>query len=182
MYPDEKKYRKVKISNIHFQERLGHLDGALEAMASMGYTALGEYLLLDQPVNGSGLKRPLRDIETLLTSKLKEVSAEFDALPRRLDATHTFSSVFGAGSASAIGLRASMEDDEIIVDQFCNDKNMGFFGLYDGHGGRATVNLVVKVLHMNLERLLQGMALSTPEQFSMANAFEQSYLATDGQV
>ena len=26
-YPDEKKYRKVKISNFHYQERLGHFEG-----------------------------------------------------------------------------------------------------------------------------------------------------------
>src|SRR4051812_29350648 len=37
LYPEEKKYRKIKISNIHFQERLGHLNGALEAMRAIGY-------------------------------------------------------------------------------------------------------------------------------------------------
>lgn len=27
LFPDEKKYRKIKMTNIHYQERLGHLQG-----------------------------------------------------------------------------------------------------------------------------------------------------------
>jgi hypothetical protein len=47
---------------------------------------------------------------------------------------------------SEIGKRNTMEDDDIIVDSFCGDEKQIYVGLYDGHGGRATVDFVVKVL------------------------------------
>jgi protein phosphatase PTC1 len=49
--------------------------------------------------------------------------------------------------------------------------------LYDGHGGRATVDFVVKALHMNLEQHLKR----KPNE-ALSEAFKQSYLATDGQL
>lgn len=30
-HPDDPKFRKIKISNIHFEERLGHMEGELLA-------------------------------------------------------------------------------------------------------------------------------------------------------
>jgi len=36
----------------------------------------------------------------------------------------------------------------IMVDSFCGVDTQGYFGLYDGHGGRATVDFVVKALHI----------------------------------
>lgn len=47
-FPDEKKYRKVKTSNIHYQERLGHLQGAGDAMNAIGYVESGDYLRLNE--------------------------------------------------------------------------------------------------------------------------------------
>lgn len=35
-----------------------------------------------------------------------------------------------------------------MVDSFCGTDTQGYFGLYDGHGGRATVDFVVKALHI----------------------------------
>lgn len=49
--------------------------------------------------------------------------------------------------------------------------------MYDGHGGRATVDFVVKALHMNLEHHLRR----KPNE-ALSEAFKQSYLATDGQL
>jgi protein phosphatase PTC1 len=63
------------------------------------------------------------------------------------------------------------------VDSFCGDTSQGFFGLYDGHGGRASVDFITKSLHMNMESTLKA-SPSTP----IANAFTSSYLATDGQL
>ncbi len=48
LFPDEKKYRKVKHANIHYRERLGHLKGAEDAMGAVGYKPSGEYLRLDE--------------------------------------------------------------------------------------------------------------------------------------
>jgi protein phosphatase PTC1 len=70
-----------------------------------------------------------------------------------------------------------MEDDEIIVDKFCGNEKQGFFGLYDGHGGRGTVDFVVKTLHVNLQEHIK----KNPNQ-PWAVAFKEAYLATDGQL
>ena len=47
LHPDEKKFRKVKIQNVHFQERLGHIKGSLDCMHSIGYVHKGEYMRLE---------------------------------------------------------------------------------------------------------------------------------------
>lgn len=177
-YPDEKKYRKIKISNIHYQERLGHLSGALQAMSAIGYQPVGDYLRLEErrlslDENQSALKA----MELEIQKELFNVKQDWSALPSRLDEDHPFLSVKGAGSYSAIGKRNNMEDDEIIIDGFCNDATQGYFGLYDGHGGRATVDFVVKALHLNLEQHLKR-----HPQSSLCDAFKSSYLATDGQL
>lgn len=70
-----------------------------------------------------------------------------------------------------------MEDDEILIDGFCGDRTQGYFGLYDGHGGRGTVDFVVKALHMNLEQQLKR----HPKQ-TIPEAYHKSYLSTDGQL
>jgi len=70
-----------------------------------------------------------------------------------------------------------MEDDEIIIDGFCGDAKQGYFAVYDGHGGRATVDFVVKVLHMNLEQQFK-----LNPQRPVREAYLSSYLSTDGQL
>jgi len=78
---------------------------------------------------------------------------------------------------SEIGKRNNMEDDAVIIDCFANDEKQAYFGLYDGHGGRATVDFVVKALHMNLEQQLKQF----PNK-PFAELYLDSYLATDGQL
>jgi len=98
-------------------------------------------------------------------------------LPVRLDIHHVYTSVTAAGSHSEVGKRPQMEDDEIIVDGFNGNPKQGFFGLYDGHGGRSTVDYVVKALHINLQQQLQ----KNPN-ISFADAIREAYLVTDGQL
>ena len=181
LYPDEKKYRKIKMTNIHYQERLGHLAGAVDAMNAIGYVPVGEYLRLDeqriQPQHRDINSAKLKELESYMVEQLNELRSQWGLLPQRLTSNHSYSAVKAASCYSAIGKRHNMEDDEIIVDKFCGDINCGYFGLYDGHGGRATVDFVVKALHMNLEQYIKR----KPND-ALAEAFKQSYLATDGQL
>lgn len=177
-YPEEKKYRKVKKSNVHYQQRLGHLCGAEQAMSAIGYVPNGEYLRSDDDRSKSEVNiNLLQAMEKVLLGRLNEVKDAFSALPHRLDDAHDFVAVKGASVHSEIGKRHSMEDDDIIIDCFANDEKQAYFGLYDGHGGRATVDFVVKVLHMNLEHKMK-----THPHKSYAALHTESYLATDGQL
>ncbi|KAH0739109.1 hypothetical protein KY290_037814 [Solanum tuberosum] len=48
MYPDEVKYRKIRINNVVFQERVGHLRGGIEFLELCGFerTRGGEHLYM----------------------------------------------------------------------------------------------------------------------------------------
>lgn len=206
-FPDEEKYRKVKLANIHYQQRLGHMDGSLQCMAAIGYTEQGGYLRLSTDFKADGKKsassstsshlhssstsatnsgkqqhhsanyRELLDLERYLNNKFKVVRSAYDALPMRLPETHCYSAVFAAGTKSDQGKRDSMEDDEIMVDRFCGDPNQAYFGLYDGHGGRQTVNFVVRQLHANIEQEMRR----HPDK-SVEDVLTYGYLATDRQL
>lgn len=176
-FPEERKYRKVKITNVHYQERLGHLGGAQEAMSALGYVPDGDYLRLNDANKNDGLE-VLRSLEQYLGGKLDTVKESFSHLPHRLTEQHEYKSIYGAGICSETGKRHSMEDDDIIVDGFAGLDNQAFFGLYDGHGGRATVDFVVKALHVNLACLLRQQPPTTP----IHDIWKDCYLATDGQL
>jgi serine/threonine protein phosphatase PrpC len=160
------------------QERLGHLRGAEEAMAAIGYLPQAEYLRLDETrLHSPENEELLKAVDALSQAKLNELKAAWAALPARTLPTHAYRSVQAVGCHSAIGKRHNMEDDEIMVDSYCGVENQGYFGLYDGHGGRATVDFVVKALHINLEQYL-----STHPACDMSAAFKHSYMTTDGQL
>jgi len=131
------------------QERLGHLSGAEEAMTAIGYLPQGEYLRLDEKrLHSSENEATLKTVDLIAMAKLNELKKAWAVLPARTQPTHAYKCVQAVGCHSAIGKRHNMEDDEIMVDSFCGVETQGYFGLYDGHGGRATVDFVVKALHI----------------------------------
>jgi len=64
--------------------------------------------------------------------------------------------VKGVGWAEEKGKREEMEDGFVFIDAFSDDPKSGFFAIYDGHGGRDTVDAVCKHLHVNLSRELKS--------------------------
>lgn len=178
-HPEDKRFRKIRISNIHYQERLGSMNGSDEAMEALGFVQEGEYYIYDpkELLASDEIVQEMKEYEKYLSELLQVAIKERTRLPLRLENSHVYSSVSGVAAFSHIGLRATMEDDEIVVDGFCGDSRMGYFGLYDGHGGRQVVNFVVKALHTNLEHQLK----SNPNQ-SIPDILSESYLLTDGQV
>jgi serine/threonine protein phosphatase PrpC len=175
-HPEERKFRKVKRSNIHFQERLGRFNGALEVMNALGFFENGDYLRYTDDLTEDRLKL-LGALKTTITERRDQANSAFDSLPVRLPADHKYSSVSGAAAHGEIGRRQDMEDDDLIIDQFSGAPSSGFFGLYDGHGGRETVDFVVKTLHLNFEQELR-----TDPTLEVPEAFKRSYLTTDGQL
>ena len=70
--------------------------------------------------------------------------------------------------------RRTMEDEHIFVDSFTGDSSCGYFGIYDGHGGRQVVERVKSELHNIFERLLKA----NPEQ-EVADAWKKAYEEMD---
>jgi len=70
-----------------------------------------------------------------------------------------------------------MEDDHILIDQYCNKNKSCYFAIYDGHGGRKVVDFVVCSLHENLKNYLK-----LNPNISMLNALKAAYEITDKQI
>ena len=108
------RYRKIKMSNIHYVERLGHLPGAEGAMAAIGYLPQGEYLRLDESrLHSQENDSILKAVDELAMKKLNELKKQWTVLPARTQPNHEYKCVQAVGSHSAIGKRHNMEDDEV---------------------------------------------------------------------
>lgn len=73
---------------------------------------------------------------------------------------------------SVIGLGAAALVNNTLNPS--NKKNTGYFGVYDGHGGRETVDYVLQRLHQNVEQAL----LTMPPP----RALEAAFLGTDDEM
>ena len=51
--------------------------------------------------------------------------------------------------------RSTMEDACAVIDGFGGDGGTGFFGIYDGHGGRNVAEFIRLHLHVNVEKELR---------------------------
>lgn len=180
-HPDDDRYYRVRISNIHYHERLGHLEADHGLMAALGFEPDDDYLVWDaeaRPPSDEGVRAGLLAVQEELKEREAEVADAFARLPPRLDeANHTFVAVQGAASHCDQGKRHNMEDDDILVDTYLGSETTAYFGLYDGHGGRETVDFVVKALHTNLAKLL-----TDDPEMDVREAYTIAYTATDGQV
>jgi len=70
-----------------------------------------------------------------------------------------------------------MEDEHVMIDNFCGNKSQGFFAVYDGHGGRGTVEYVSKNLHEILKKHFE----TTPEIHPL-EAIKKTFNETDKQI
>jgi len=71
--------------------------------------------------------------------------------------------------------REMMEDSHISIDRFGGQKNQGYWGVYDGHGGPEVAQCVKKILHQNL---LQCLSQSS----DVLKSLKDSYIKTSKQV
>lgn len=93
---------------------------------------------------------------------------------------------FNAASYSEQGFRATMEDEDILVQDLAtsNWRQCSYFGIYDGHGGRDCVNFVRRRLHINIVAALHargGLDKSVQVHQDMHESLMQGFLKTDQQ-
>ena len=70
--------------------------------------------------------------------------------------------------------RRTMEDTYAVLDGFGGDRDTGFFGVYDGHGGRAVSEYLRTHLHDAVEKELEVKGLRTVEE-----CLKAAFLLTD---
>lgn len=70
--------------------------------------------------------------------------------------------------------RSTMEDEHVVVDEFGGDPSTGFFGVYDGHGGRGVAKYLRTHLHDNVAR-----ELHEKDSRSVEECLKSAFLLTD---
>eukprot|EP00929_Paragymnodinium_shiwhaense_P019560 TRINITY_DN13293_c0_g1_i1.p1 TRINITY_DN13293_c0_g1~~TRINITY_DN13293_c0_g1_i1.p1 ORF type:complete len:643 (+),score=136.35 TRINITY_DN13293_c0_g1_i1:218-2146(+) len=93
---------------------------------------------------------------------------------------------FNAAVYSEQGFRATMEDEEILLQDLAtsNWRHCSFFGIYDGHGGRECVSFVRQRLHMNIVAALHakgGLDKSGQVHHDIYDSLMQGFQQTDRQ-
>eukprot|EP00928_Gymnodinium_smaydae_P039846 TRINITY_DN27132_c0_g1_i1.p1 TRINITY_DN27132_c0_g1~~TRINITY_DN27132_c0_g1_i1.p1 ORF type:complete len:704 (-),score=148.67 TRINITY_DN27132_c0_g1_i1:110-2074(-) len=93
---------------------------------------------------------------------------------------------FNAAAHSEQGPRATMEDEEILLQDLAtsNWRHCSFFGVYDGHGGRECVSFVRQRLHMNFVASLHakgGLDKSAQVHQDILESLRQGFEETDRQ-
>jgi len=70
--------------------------------------------------------------------------------------------------------RRRMEDAHTFVDKFGGDDSSGFFGVYDGHGGRLAAQFCQTHLHKLLLEELEALKGGEPTQQSFQNVYQRT--------
>eukprot|EP00474_Spongospora_subterranea_P004184 CRZ04642.1 hypothetical protein [Spongospora subterranea] len=151
-YPQTPCFRRIRISNVNFQERLGHLKHGMDLLKAVGFVqdADPHVFALPDSVDEEDERNSIANIRKARLSIIsfrKELYARFMHI-QHLPADHVWSSVRGAGAFGRQGRRPHMEDEHLLIDSFTGDPSTGLFCCYDGHGGRAAVDFCVRSLHI----------------------------------
>ncbi|RZC62695.1 hypothetical protein C5167_024469 [Papaver somniferum] len=80
--------------------------------------------------------------------------------------------------ASRRGRREIMEDGYGVINDIMGDPKQAFFGVFDGHGGRAAMEYVVENLGKNIVSAL-GEVVQNGEDGQLENAIKEGYTLTD---
>lgn len=100
---------------------------------------------------------PIETASGLSIEELAKLCPPSGIIPTMKPSGEPYSSVATISFAEDMNprFRSTMEDAHAIVDQFGGDPGTGYFGIYDGHGGRNVAEYLRLHLHNNVERELQ---------------------------
>ncbi|CAO2141294.1 unnamed protein product [Urochloa humidicola] len=136
----------------------------------------------------SARRRPLR-LVIPVADDASEVAAGWGAAATAAKETDV---VEGDGFwvASRAGPRHAMEDAYSVINgKNGGDSHLAFYGVFDGHGGRAAVDFVSQRLGENVvsavlaaEANTHGEASSAAEEDAVSTAIKAAYLATDSEL
>ena len=115
--PNDPKYRCIRLSNVNYQERLGHL--RIPFLEALGFEPHGDFLKLDLAFYSDN-KNPkqlviiatheeLKKMKIMVEEKLKQVRATWINYSKTPQTGHVWASVAHFSSADDIGKRNNME-------------------------------------------------------------------------
>jgi len=175
--PGEMRYRRIRVENANYQERLGHLRGGQKMLEILGYKENGSgFLELPREMHSPDDLTTIKAIQRLSYAVLDKTDEQFQNVPW-YEPDNSWGCCLAASEGHEIGKRNSMEDNFMHIDGFAGRKDQGFFAVYDGHGGRKTVDFLTCGLHINLAYHLKH----NPDA-SIKEVFEHVYEHTDAQI
>ncbi|XP_028776543.1 probable protein phosphatase 2C 14 [Neltuma alba] len=121
----------------------------------------------------SSLKRK-RPLNIQIPDVLQEIQAPKLHDSKALKDNVSLSGI-GFGVFSVKGKKSCMEDAHKIVSSLESNPKKGFFGVYDGHGGRKAAEFVVENLHANILEMVGN----CEESRAKREAVKAGYLKTD---
>ncbi|SPQ96553.1 PPM-type phosphatase domain-containing protein [Plasmodiophora brassicae] len=182
--PGDHRFRRIRLSNLNFHERLGHVKHGVDLFRRIGFqpdASDSDFIVLPPDSDDAGRSQTLtsvRQARLAMIKRRKQLALQTDGIPRLSD-THTWVSVRQAGLAHSVGRRPANEDDYVMVDGFAGDPRCGLFCVYDGHGGREAVDFVVRSFHENLSWI---MSRRRKQDATTPSCIEAAYLYTDAQL
>jgi len=75
--------------------------------------------------------------------------------------------------------RKSMEDEHVIIEKLSANKNLGYFAIYDGHGGTTAAKYLKDQLHENIMKALKA---TDPMTANVPEIFRKSFIQTDEEL
>jgi len=176
-HPAEMRYRRIRIENTNYQERLGHLRGGQKMLDNLGYVENGSgFLELPKEVHSPDDLSTIKAIQKLSYAVLDKTDEQFQNVPW-YEPDNAWGCCLAASEGHDVGARQSMEDNFMHIDGFAGRKEQGFFAIYDGHGGKQTVDFLTCGFHINLAYYLKH---NPGEQIQ--KVFEKVYQHTDAQI
>ncbi|PRP83286.1 protein phosphatase 2C-related protein [Planoprotostelium fungivorum] len=118
-----------------------------------------ELLLLSPPSVVTVVEANLRNAEmgnSSSSSKHKEPGSQKKGLTKIPDDYGRVILEFGVATDDNPKCRRTMEDSHVLLGRFGNHPNRSYFGVYDGHGGRETVDIIEKILHENIHKEIEA--------------------------
>jgi len=175
--PGEMRYRRIRVENANYQERLGHLKGGQKMLEILGYKENGSgFLELPKEKHSPDDLTTIKAIQRLSYAVLDKTDEQFQNVPW-YEPDNSWGCCLAASEGHEIGVRPTMEDNFMHIDCFAGRKDQGFFAVYDGHGGRKTVDFLTCGLHINL-----AYHLKHHPDASIKEVFEHVYEHTDAQI
>jgi len=109
--------------------------------------------------------------------EMADTTPEVPAETPKEDAPKQYTSIqdFGLKADRNSRHRRTMEDTHTHVDGFCDNPKWGYFGVYDGHGGKQAAEFVRDNLHLIVAEKIK-------EIDDKAEAFKQAYLECDKKI
>jgi len=175
--PAEMRYRRIRIENANYQERLGHLQGGQKLLDILGYKENGSgFLELPKEQHSPDDQTTIKAIQKLSYAVMDKTDEQFQNVPW-YEPDNSWGCCLAASEGHNVGKRATMEDNFMHIDGFAGLKEQGFFAIYDGHGGKQTVDFLTCGFHINLAYHLKH----NPDE-PIQKVFEKVYEHTDSQI